>query len=50
LKDERAIDWREGFQSFHWTKKKPQGKVMEAYKRREEYFVWEEEEKRRMNV
>jgi hypothetical protein len=27
-----------------------QGKVMEAYQRREEYLVWEEEERRRMNV
>jgi hypothetical protein len=21
MKDEEAIDWREGFQDFHWTRK-----------------------------
>jgi hypothetical protein len=31
LKDEEAIDWREGFQSFHWSRGTSSKKVMEAY-------------------
>jgi hypothetical protein len=27
-----------------------QGKVMEAYQRREEYLVWEKKKKKKMNV
>jgi hypothetical protein len=50
LKDEKAIDWREGFQNFHWRRGKAQGKVMEAYQGREEYLVLGEGERRRMNV
>ncbi len=30
--------------------KQVQGKVMEGCQKREEYLVWEEEERRRMNV
>jgi hypothetical protein len=30
--------------------KQAQGKVMEAYQRREEYLVWKKEKKRIMNV
>jgi hypothetical protein len=31
LKDEEAIDWSKGFQSFHWTRETNSRKVMEAY-------------------
>jgi hypothetical protein len=34
LKDEEAIDWSKGFQSFHWTRGTSSRKVMEAYQRR----------------
>jgi hypothetical protein len=50
LKDEEAIDWREGFQSFHWSRETSSQKVMEAYQGREEYVVLVEREGKRMNV
>ncbi len=45
MKDEEAIDWRERFQYFHWTRgtdfnisigqgEQAQGKVKEAYQER----------------
>jgi hypothetical protein len=50
LKDEEAIDRREGFQSFHWSRETSLRKVMEVYQGREEYVVLVEGEGKRMNV
>jgi len=41
---------RKDFEISIGQMKQVQRKVMEACQRREEYFVWEEEERRRMNV
>ncbi len=40
LKDEEAIDSREGFQNFHWSRGTNSRKVMEAYQGKKEYVVW----------
>jgi hypothetical protein len=46
LKDEEVIDWREGFQSFHWSRGTSSRKVMEAYQGRKKYVVWWKEKGR----
>jgi hypothetical protein len=38
------------FKASIGQRKQTQGKVMEACQRKEKYFMWEEEERRRMNV
>jgi len=50
LKDEGAIDWREGFRNFHWTRETSSRKGHRNLPKEKEYLVWEEEERKRMNV
>jgi hypothetical protein len=45
LKDEEALDWSKGFQSFYWTRGTNSRKVMEAYQGRE-YIVYVKKKKR----
>jgi hypothetical protein len=45
-KDEEAIDWSKGLQSFHWTRGTSSRKVMEAYQGRG-YYVYVERKKRK---
>jgi hypothetical protein len=35
MKDERAIDWKEGFPNFHWTRRASSRRVLEVYQMRE---------------
>jgi hypothetical protein len=46
-KDEEAIDWSKGFQSFHWTKGTSSMKVMEAYQGRRFFLGLYVEKKKR---
>jgi len=50
LKDEGPLIEGKDFETSIGQGKQSQRKVMEAYQRREEYFVWKKEERRRMNV
>jgi hypothetical protein len=45
LKDEEAINWKEGFQSFHWSRGTSSRKAMEAYQGRKEYVLLMEKER-----
>ncbi len=40
LKDEEAIDWRRGFQNFHWARGTNSRKVMETFQGRRESLGW----------
>ncbi len=40
LKHEEAIDWRRGFQSFHWARGTSSRKVMETFQGRRESLGW----------
>jgi hypothetical protein len=42
MKDEEAIDWREGFQNFHWIRRTSSRRVMEVCQGRKEYLVFGE--------
>jgi hypothetical protein len=46
----RPLIGKEDFETFIGQGKQAQGKVMEAYQRREEYLVLGETERKRMNV
>jgi hypothetical protein len=46
MKDEGAIDWREGFPNFHWTRRASSRGVLEVYQggRRISYVLGKKEE------
>jgi len=50
LKDEKVIDWKEGFRSFHWAKGTSSRKGHGGLLRERRIFCVEGRGKERMNV
>jgi hypothetical protein len=50
MKDEGAIDWKERFVNFHWTRRTSSRRGHGSLPTREKYFVFWGRKRRRMNV
>jgi hypothetical protein len=50
MKDEGAIDWREGFPNFHWTRRASSRRGLGGVPREKKNLVLEARRRRRMKV
>jgi hypothetical protein len=50
MKDEEAIDWREGFQYFHWTRGTSSRRGQTGLSKNKSVCVFFKRKRRKMNV